>query len=195
MKNYSRYILGLLFFCWVLLPQKAVANAAQPGIWNAGGKAVSYTHLDVYKRQMLTSVDMIPDLNLGVVVLTNTENSGGYAFRAINRTILDSYLKLEDNNWIEKYSKRYQANKSAGDTETTKVWKTVEANKKIKINTSDYIGIYEDKWFGKMEVFMKGNQSVSYTHLDVYKRQNTYINMIKKHDSSYLQCVPTIKLK
>lgn len=38
MKNYSRYILGLLFFCWVLLPQKAVANAAQPGIWSAGGK-------------------------------------------------------------------------------------------------------------------------------------------------------------
>lgn len=107
---------------------------------------------------MLTSVDMIPDLNLGVVVLTNTENSGSYAFSAIKRTIIDSYLKLEDNNWIEKYSKRYQANKSSGDAETTKVWKTVEANKKVKINTSDYIGIYEDKWFGKMEVFIKGNQ-------------------------------------
>ena len=38
MKNYIRYTLALLLFCWILLPQKALANAAQPGIWNAGGK-------------------------------------------------------------------------------------------------------------------------------------------------------------
>ncbi|PHK03737.1 hypothetical protein VF10_38295, partial [Nostoc linckia z13] len=38
MKNYNRLILGLLW-CWsILLPQQTLANAAQPGIWNAGGK-------------------------------------------------------------------------------------------------------------------------------------------------------------
>jgi hypothetical protein len=107
---------------------------------------------------MLTSVTIIPDLKLGVVILTNTENSGGWAFRALNQTIIDSYLGLDHFDWIEKYSKDYQSDKSSGDSVTTKVWQTVAAAKNTKINAADYTGIYEDKWFGKIEVFLKGSQ-------------------------------------
>jgi hypothetical protein len=107
---------------------------------------------------MLTSVTMIPDLKLGIVILTNTENSGGWAFRALNQTIIDSYLGLDHFNWREKYSKDYQSSKSNGDSVTTKVWQTVSAAKNTKVNQQDYVGIYEDKWFGKVEIFVKGNQ-------------------------------------
>ncbi|MEP6748609.1 MAG: serine hydrolase [Bacteroidota bacterium] len=107
---------------------------------------------------MLTSVMMIPDLKLGIVILTNTENSGGWAFRALNQTIIDKYLGLGYFDWIEKYSKDYQSAKMNGDDVTTKVWQAVAAAKNTKINTADYIGIYEDKWFGKIGVFLKGDQ-------------------------------------
>ena len=107
---------------------------------------------------MLTSVTMIPDLKLGIVILTNTENSGGWSFRALNQTIIDSYLELEPVDWIEKFSKDYQRNKSSSDSAAAKVWQTVQAAKNIKINAVDYVGIYQDKWFGKIEIFLRENQ-------------------------------------
>lgn len=107
---------------------------------------------------MLTSVTMIPDLNLGVVVLTNTENGGAGAMSAIAQTIIDSYLGLDDFGWIETYRKRLQGGDSYADSVVTAVWKTVAAAKNTKINPADYTGIYEDKWFGKAEVFLKDGQ-------------------------------------
>ncbi|HEX5154539.1 MAG TPA: serine hydrolase [Parafilimonas sp.] len=107
---------------------------------------------------MLTSVTMIPDLNLGVVVLTNTESGGGAAMSAISQTIIDSYLGLDDFGWIAKYSKNLQAGKSNADSVVESVWKTVEASKNTKVNAADYTGVYEDKWFGKAEVFLKDGQ-------------------------------------
>jgi len=107
---------------------------------------------------MLTSVTLIPDLKLGIVILTNTEDGGGVLFSAIKQTILDSYLGLDDFGWVDKYSKYFNAYSANNDSVTAKVWQTVAAAKNIKINTSDYTGIYEDKWFGKVEVFLKGNQ-------------------------------------
>ena len=107
---------------------------------------------------MLTSVTMIPDLNLGVVVLTNTENGGGAAMGAISQTIIDSYLGLDDFGWTEKYKKRLQSGKSNADSVVESVWKTVAAAKNTKINSADYTGLYEDKWFGKAEVFLKDGQ-------------------------------------
>ncbi len=107
---------------------------------------------------MLSIVTMIPDMNLGIVILTNTENGGGAAFSAISQTIIDSYLGLDDFGWIERHSKAMAANQSNADSVTAKVWETVAAAKNTKINPPDYIGVYEDKWFGKVEIFQKGNQ-------------------------------------
>lgn len=107
---------------------------------------------------MLTTVSLIPDLKLGVVILTNTESDGGYLFSAVQQTIIDSYLGLDDYAWVDKYSKMMQSRNSSADSVVTKVWQTVANAKNTKVNVSDYIGIYEDKWFGKIEVFMKGDQ-------------------------------------
>jgi len=107
---------------------------------------------------MLTSVTLIPDLKLGVVILTNTESGGGLLFSAVQQTIIDRYLGLDNQNWIEKYSQYLQARNNTADSVVTKVWQTVASAKNTAINPADYTGLYEDKWFGKMEVFMKGNE-------------------------------------
>lgn len=107
---------------------------------------------------MLSIVRMIPDLNLGVVILTNTENGGGALFSAVSNTIIDSYLGLDDFGWVDKYYSRFKDRKSKGDDVTNKVWETVAAAKNTAIKKESYIGIYEDKWFGKMEIFQKGKQ-------------------------------------
>lgn len=107
---------------------------------------------------MLSIVCLIPDLKLGIVVLTNTESGGAPLFSAVNNTILDRYLGLDKVDYIERYSKYVKESRNKGDDVTAKVWETVAANKKIKVNSQDYTGIYQDNWFGKIEVFLKGNQ-------------------------------------
>lgn len=107
---------------------------------------------------MLSIVTMYPDLNLGIVILTNTENGGGGLFSSITNTISDSYLGLDDFGWIEKNVAWMNQQRSTGDEVSNKVWKKVEAEKNTAIRNDDYIGIYEDKWFGKVEVFLKDKQ-------------------------------------
>ena len=51
-----------------------------------------------------------------------------------------------------------EANANSADSVTAKVWQTVTAAKNTKYNPQNYVGIYKDNWFGKVEVFMKGNQ-------------------------------------
>ena len=107
---------------------------------------------------MLSIVTMYPDLNLGIVILTNTENGGAGLFSSIANTIADSYLGLDDFGWVDKYVTRMNQQKGTGDEVTKKVWEKVEASKNTPIKNSDYLGVYEDKWFGKVEVFEKGKQ-------------------------------------
>ncbi|TYA52517.1 serine hydrolase [Formosa maritima] len=107
---------------------------------------------------MLSRTVLIPDLNVGIVVLTNTEPGGAGVFLAVSRTIVDSYLGLDDFQWTDKYYDFLKTREEEGDQVSLKVWETVEANKNVKVNEADYIGIYKDNWFGVMEVFKKGNQ-------------------------------------
>lgn len=107
---------------------------------------------------MLSQVTMIPDINLGIVVLTNTENGGGALFQAVTNTITDSYLGLDDFGWTEKYYTWLTQNRNAGDEVTKKVWAKVDSVKNSIIKNESYIGVYEDNWFGKAEVFLKGKQ-------------------------------------
>jgi hypothetical protein len=90
--------------------------------------------------------------------LTNTENGGAGLFSAVSNTIADSYLGLDNFGWTDKLNERMTQQRSAGDEVTKKVWEKVESAKNTKVKNADYLGIYEDKWFGKVEVFEKGQQ-------------------------------------
>ena len=107
---------------------------------------------------MLSKVTLYPDLNLGIVILTNTENGGEGLFSAVTNTIADSYLGLDDHAWIDKISAWRNEDKNEGDSVTKKTWEQVELVKNSKIKNENFIGIYADKWFGKVEVFEKNKQ-------------------------------------
>ena len=107
---------------------------------------------------MLSKTLMIPDLALGIVVLTNTSDDGAGIFMSVTQTIADSYLGLDDNEWINKYYKRLQSRQGNADLVTTKVWETVNSADPSHINAEDYMGIYRDSWFGKIEIFKKDNE-------------------------------------
>ncbi len=103
---------------------------------------------------MLSKVIMLPGLDLGVVVLTNSYYGGAGVFRAVSQTIVDSYLGLDDNGWTDKYLDSYLKRSGDASSEVERVWETVKTADDSQLNTKNYIGIYEDNWFGKVEVFL-----------------------------------------
>ncbi len=107
---------------------------------------------------MLSQTILIPDMNLGIVILTNTSNDGAGLFSSVSQTILDMYYKLDDYQWIDKYAAYMASQKSGDDAATKKVWETVSNMDQDAVEKSKYIGVYQDVWFGKIEIFNKDNQ-------------------------------------
>ncbi|MFV8442802.1 serine hydrolase [Flavobacterium sp. LB2P44] len=97
---------------------------------------------------IVTQVTLFPELNLGIIVLTNQQS--GAAFNAITNTIKDSYLGIQSEDYVTIYSNRLKANEETADKVTDEVWATVAKNmkEKIKIDFKSFIGTYNDKWFG-----------------------------------------------
>jgi len=116
---------------------------------NNGSMVVSHTG---GMPGMLSKTLLIPDLNLGVVVLTNTTDGGAGVFAAVTNTIADSYLGAEYKDWITIYSDYFKKHEKNGDSITKQVWKTVELANRDGIIANNYIGVYNDNWFGNIEI-------------------------------------------
>ncbi|GGW21933.1 serine hydrolase [Arenibacter certesii] len=106
---------------------------------------------------MLSRTMLIPELNVGIVVLTNTD-PGAYSFSTIASTIADAYLGVDKTDWIANADKRLQESEAESDSITTAVWQTVAKPKSTKIDYSNFVGTYQDNWFGKVEVFLKNGK-------------------------------------
>jgi hypothetical protein len=107
---------------------------------------------------MLSKTIMLPDLELGVVVLTNSYYGGAGVFRAVTQTIVDAYLGLDDYGWTDYYLRSYQSRSGGAQAEVEKVWQTVEKASDAHMNPDDYTGVYEDPWFGKVRIYLKEGQ-------------------------------------
>ena len=107
---------------------------------------------------MLSKTILVPDLELGVVVLTNSYYGGAGVFSAVSQTIVDSYLGLDDYGWTDRYLAAYQSSSSSAQAEVDRVWQVVENASDEFINPEDYTGIYEDPWFGKIRIYLQEGQ-------------------------------------
>jgi len=103
---------------------------------------------------MLSRTILIPEMKVGIVVLTNTD-PGGNSYWTIPQLIMDAYLGVEKKDWISIFEKRLQQNATESDSTTKAVWKTVAGANSDHIKHSDYVGTYKDNWFGKVKVYEK----------------------------------------
>ena len=104
---------------------------------------------------IVTQTIMYPDINLGIIVLTNQQS--GSAFNAISNTIKDSYLGLNFPDHVETLSANRKLQEDNADKMTDEVWAKVNQNlkEKYKIDIKKYIGTYNDNWFGEITIFEK----------------------------------------
>ncbi|MFC7668122.1 serine hydrolase domain-containing protein [Hymenobacter humi] len=87
-----------------------------------GYKEVSHTGGQI---GMVTKVTLLPELHLGIIVLTNQES--GAAFTAITNTIEDHYLGMTGLDRVKLMADLTAASKATDGKATADVWKQVAA--------------------------------------------------------------------
>lgn len=107
---------------------------------------------------MVTKITLIPELKLGIIVLTNQES--GAAFSAITNQILDSYFGISGRDWVKTYDELVKKNEANADKVTDAVWKQVDLrlHDGEKFDFSPYIGTYHDNWLGDAGIYLKDGQ-------------------------------------
>jgi len=105
----------------------------------------------------VTQFTLIPNLKLGIVVLTNQQS--GAAFNAITNTIKDSYLGIEDRNWLKTFSDRTTKNDAKFEKGKMEIFAKSEVFKKeskSQLKNEQILGTYTDKWFGDIVISNDG---------------------------------------
>ena len=106
---------------------------------------------------MVTQITMIPELNLGIIVLTNQQEGG--AFSSITNQIKDGYIGKKGNDWVTLLSgNRKQALLSANHLMDSISNEIKMAATKSKIDISLFTGTYHDAWFGEVTISVKNGK-------------------------------------
>ncbi len=98
-------------------------------------------------------VMLIPDIQLGIVVLTNQEAGG--AFSAIGHRIADRYLGAPDTDWITAYQKLDEKQRADAAEKVAKQSASRNAGSKPSLPVAKYAGRYRDPWYGEITIAME----------------------------------------
>ena len=104
----------------------------------------------------VSQTTLIPELKLGIVVLTNQEV--GAAFSAIANTVIDRYLGVPDADWVAAYSARSKKQKAEGEEAVKKAVGQRNPNTKPALPLASYAGRYRDAWYGDMRIEEHGGK-------------------------------------
>jgi CubicO group peptidase (beta-lactamase class C family) len=116
-----------------------------------GRKLVSHTGgLTGY----VSRVAIVPELELGIAVLTNQES--GEAYNAIVYAVLDQAMGAAPTDWVSAYLKVRDRGRAA----TAEAMKKTEAKRGAPVKPSlalaDYARTYEDAWYGPIVITLEG---------------------------------------
>ena len=108
----------------------------------------------------VTQLTMIPELGLGIIVLTNQQEGG--AFKAITDAIKDSYLGIKNIDRVNLYATNRNKNVNYAKHLMDSIYQAVNANLKAKVkpNLVPYAGTYSDAWFGDVVFSMQNGKLI-----------------------------------
>jgi CubicO group peptidase (beta-lactamase class C family) len=104
----------------------------------------------------VSKVAMIPELKLGVAVLTNQES--GEAFESITYYVLDRFLGSTRTDWLAAYKKlhaRTFAMIEAADKQTSA---RRDSTSRPSLPLATYAGTYHDPWYGDISITLENGR-------------------------------------
>ena len=112
---------------------------------------------------MVSIVAMLPELNAGVVVLTNQESGG--AFQSIAYTVLDHYLEAPPKDWVAAIAKVDKRRDEEAEKTVAAAAAKRDASSKPSLPLDSYVGRYRDPWYGDVVVEKTaGGLQIRFTH-------------------------------
>jgi hypothetical protein len=106
----------------------------------------------------VTSVTLVPEKRLGIIVLTNTDHNGLY--EAAKRDLLDACLGLPFRNHHQRYLTSYQRNQQLTARQHQAWQDTVAMNLPPAMPLKMYAGTYSHPIYGKAEVVVQDNHLI-----------------------------------
>lgn len=98
----------------------------------------------------VSSVTLVPQDHLGIVILTNTDANAFYD--ALRWEIMDAYFKLPYQDYSDKYLASFKANMAAEQKFIKKLRDSVMLNPQPAQPISAYIGRYHNELYGNMSI-------------------------------------------
>src|SRR5262249_1130405 len=99
---------------------------------------------------MVSKVRMIPDLKLGVVVLTNQEAEG--ALEAISFYIIDHYLNAPAVDWVSAFHTVAELQMAQAKEVEKNQSSARNADSRPSLPLAKYAGRYNDAWYGEVAI-------------------------------------------
>ena len=103
----------------------------------------------------VTAVTLVPEENLGIIVLTNTDQNGLYV--ALMRQILDAYLGLPYHDYSAGISQNFKRAQSEEAAQYQAFKDTIAANPATALPLKAYAGNYRNDVYGRMTINVTGN--------------------------------------
>ncbi|HYM78223.1 MAG TPA: serine hydrolase [Candidatus Dormibacteraeota bacterium] len=111
----------------------------------------------------VSRVMLVPEENLGGVVLTNAEQDS--AFDAILYHVLDYYFHVPPTDWIANFKKVDDEDAKNAAESVKKAESARAANSKPSLPLDNYAGVYNDAWYGPITIRSEnGGLTISFDH-------------------------------
>ncbi len=123
----------------------------------------------------VSQIALVPQLDLGVVVLTNQLSSGAYW--SIIHEILDYYMGAESFDWLAGYKKEWDRSNTRQDS-IAKAYQAVQPDPNMprSLPISAYAGAYNDSFIGRMVITERDSNAL---HLSFAKAR--FYNGVLQH--------------
>lgn len=130
----------------------------------------------------VSRVMLVPEENLGVVVLTNAEEDG--AFDSILFHVLDYYFHLPPTDWVYGFRAWEENQRNDSALAMKKAAATRNADSKPSLPLEKYAGVYRDPWYGPITIHLEdGGLVISFDHTPgmIGDLQHWQYNTFKAH--------------
>lgn len=150
------------------MPLTRAAESIKPSQANFFGYALGFRALNYGKYKMVihggkldgfvSQVAMIPELNLGICVLTNQEATGAYW--SVIYHVLDYYLHNKPFDWIGGYKKVLDSSLARLNTSQQKEMIRRDSTAGPSLSLEKYTGQFKDELCGTFTITQKGDDMV-----------------------------------
>ncbi|HVG11755.1 MAG TPA: serine hydrolase, partial [Flavisolibacter sp.] len=162
-----------------VIPAAAIAQTRTPhSILGNGGHMFNKAHFALYGlgwfleeysgrkivahtggvNGFVTSIALVPEEGLGIIVLTNTDANG--FFEALRYEIMDAYLKLPYRNYSSVFLTSSQNDEKERMAELQKKRDTIASHPNTTLPLAAYTGNYEHSIYGKMNIKEEGGKLI-----------------------------------